>query len=277
MLPPLPACCNPDVFAELSRIVQSLETLDGLVDAAATVSRQFVPEVTPSESQGQLWMMAETVRLRSSGAQPQGRLAHLHRHLFEELNFRGNSTDYYAAGNSYLPLVLSTRVGLPVTLGLIYRVVAERAGLKSWGIGLPGHFLVGVEADLHPMWIDVYSEGSVVTPAEAQLRVSKQFGKNVAWSEQYTKPVTNRYWITRILQNLLTAFGRVGQYEHMAATLEMELLLWPNEGRLHRDLAVVLARLGRQELAAQWLEHYLAEHPEDPQGSSLRHMLQSMA
>ena len=66
--------------------------------------------------------------------------------LYNNNPFTGNTEDYYNPANSYLPTVLETKRGLPITLSLVYRLVAERVGLRSWGVGLPGHFVVAVEA-----------------------------------------------------------------------------------------------------------------------------------
>ena len=67
--------------------------------------------------------------------------------LFEEEGFAGNLERYYNALNSYLPVVLNARRGLPIVLGLIYKAVGESAGLLVEGINAPGHFLVRIETD----------------------------------------------------------------------------------------------------------------------------------
>jgi regulator of sirC expression with transglutaminase-like and TPR domain len=58
----------------------------------------------------------------------------------------GNATDYYNPRNSYLPLVLKTREGLPITLTLVYKCVLDGLGLTVHGINAPGHFMAGVES-----------------------------------------------------------------------------------------------------------------------------------
>ena len=103
--------------------------------------------------------VADTVRARVRGTQPQALLAHLHDVLFDEEGFQGNTDDYYNVNNSYLPVVLQSKQGLPITLSLLYKAVAERLGLKVWGIGLPGHFICGLNADGSQMLIDPFSGG----------------------------------------------------------------------------------------------------------------------
>ena len=64
--------------------------------------------------------------------------------IFVDAGFTGNGADYHDVRNSFLPDVLSRRLGLPITLALVGHLVADIAGLVSWGIGMPGHFLLGI-------------------------------------------------------------------------------------------------------------------------------------
>src|ERR1700691_5410688 len=66
--------------------------------------------------------------------------------LYEELGFRGNEHDYYDPKNSLLPDVLDRRLGIPITLALVYCEVARRAGVIARGVSFPGHFLVRVDS-----------------------------------------------------------------------------------------------------------------------------------
>ena len=76
-----------------------------------------------------------------------------------------------------------------------------------------------------------------------------------------------------MLQNLLHVFGGAGQYQNVGAMLEMEMLLWPDQTHLQRDLALVLARLDHAEPAMAWLDHYLKTNPDDPQKQDLARLL----
>ena len=63
--------------------------------------------------------------------------------LFHEWGFRGNQENYTDPRNSLLDQVLATRKGIPISLCIIYLLVAERLGLELESVGIPGHFLVG--------------------------------------------------------------------------------------------------------------------------------------
>jgi len=281
----LPVCCSPAAFGLLQKTAGLVDTNPALLQGAVAISMHEMDGVDPAAAEAQLQGYADTVRSRVRGRQPQALLAHLHQVLFEEEGFRGNTQDYYASANSYVPAVLETKRGLPITLSLVYKIVADKLGIKCWGVGLPGHFLVGVEAadarteDGAPgmMLVDPFNNGRILTPDEAQARIQEMFGPEAEWSEEMLRPASNRHWLTRILQNLLNVFGSANQFADVAAVLEMEMLLWPQHHHLQRDLGLVLARCGMSRPASIWLDRYLRSNPDDPQKSQLKELLQVLS
>lgn len=298
MAPPkLPVCCSPAAYEALGKVAVAIESPDTLLIGAAAIAMHQMDDVDPAAVEAQLQGYADTARSRVRGRQPQALLAHLHAVLFDEEGFRGNTDDYYSPANSYVPAVLATKRGLPITLSLIYKSVADRLGLRAYGIGLPGHFLVAVEAgdgprrdgrsgrnapggDSHspaPMLVDPFAGGRILTADEAHARLQEMFGPEAEWSEEMLRPASNRHWLTRILQNLLNVFGSANQFSDVAAVLEMEMLLWPQHHHLKRDLGLVLARCGLSRPASIWLDRYLKSNPDDPQKSQLKELLQVLS
>jgi regulator of sirC expression with transglutaminase-like and TPR domain len=250
-----------------------MSSTDALLNGAVAIAMHQMPLASPDALDDILQGYAETIRSRVKGSQPQALLAHLHQLLFDELGFTGNTEDYYSTANSYLPTVLESRKGLPITLSLVYKLVAERVGIRCWGIGLPGHFMVGVENEGEPMLVDAFAAGRILTADETHVRLREMFGSEVEWSEELLRPASNRHWLTRMLQNLLNVFGAAGKFSDVAAVLEMEMLLWPEQNHLQRDLGLVLARCGLSRPASIWIDRYLQTNPDDPQQSQLRELL----
>src|SRR5687768_7837281 len=125
-----PHYCRPAAFEYFAAQLPRIETTDGLVHAAIAVSMHEHEKVEPRQIDDELTSLAHSVRSRVRSKQPRALLAHLHQALFDDLGLAGNSEDYYNAENSYLPAVLKSRRGLPILLSLIYKCVAERAGLS---------------------------------------------------------------------------------------------------------------------------------------------------
>lgn len=273
----LPLCCSPDAFAAMSRQADMIESPDALLEAAVAIAMHEMDHINAAYSDRILQEYADTIRKRVRGCQPQATLAHLHHFLFEEQRFAGNIDDYHDPLNSYLPAVLKRKRGLPITLSLIYKLVGERLGLRVHGIGLPGHFVVAVEGnspDESAMLIDPFNGGRVLSVDDARQTVIDTHGEDIEWNDDFLLPVSNLHWLTRILQNLLHGFSKAGQYQNVAAMLELEMLLWPEEIHLQRDLALVLARVGMSQPASEWLNHYLKANPGDPQRGDLEQLLE---
>ena len=273
MKPQIPLCCTPESFQLLSQQLSEIETPSALLQGAIAVAMHQMDEVDPATVEETLQGYADIVQSRVRGVQDQALVAHLHEHLFEELGFKGNTSDYYNPLNSYLPVVLEARQGLPITLSLIYVDVARRLGLDAWGVALPGHFLAAVRSGDGLMLVDPFAGGKLVTPDEAHARLKEQFGDDVEWSDELLQPASNRHWLTRMIQNLLNVFTNTSRYADVAAMLEMEMLLWPDQHQLERDLALVLARCGLSRPASMLLDQYLQSNPDDPQKKQLKELL----
>jgi regulator of sirC expression with transglutaminase-like and TPR domain len=277
MLLSSPLCCAPAAYRVLSRQLPSVATSDGLLNGALAIAMHEMGDVNADAVRADLQDLADRVRGRVHGDQPQALLAHLHDVLFDDEGFTGDQEDYYKPANSYLPVVLESRRGLPITLSLVYKLVADRLGLQCWGVGLPGHFLVGVsdarsKQGGQTMLVDCFNGGRVLSVDDARQQVATQFGDEVEWTDDALRPVSHRHWITRMLQNLLNLFGAQDQFSDVAAMLEMEMLLWPEQRQLQRDLALVLARCGHSRPAGVWLDRYLKSNPDDPQTVELQQL-----
>lgn len=273
MMPTTPLCCSRESFNLLARQLPVINSPDALLNGAIAISMHQMDKVDAGAVDATLQQYVDTIRSRVHGSQPQALLAHMHQFLFDELGFTGNCDDYYNPINSYLPAVLEMKKGLPITLSLVYKIVAERLGLRAWGVGLPGHFLVALDCGEATMLVDPFANGRILTPDEAHDRMIEQFGPEIEWSQELLRPASNRHWLTRMLQNLLNLFGTGNHYADVAAVLEMEMLLWPDQKHLQRDLALVLARCGLSQPACVWLDRYLKGNPEDPQKRELTQLL----
>ncbi len=65
------------------------------------------------------------------------RIVALNQFLFTEQQFVGNDQHYEDPRNGFLNDVLDRRTGIPITLALVYKEVARRAGVAVEGINFP--------------------------------------------------------------------------------------------------------------------------------------------
>jgi regulator of sirC expression with transglutaminase-like and TPR domain len=277
MNPSFPLCCNSSAVELFKKQVPNIETTQGLLRAAVAVAMHEHDEINPLHVERTLGGYAKFIGSRVNGPQQQAVLAHLHEYLFEEQGFSGNDEDYYNPGNSYLPEVLCSKRGLPITLAIVYKVVAEKLGQRVKGVGLPGHFIASVDTESGPMYVDCFAGGRIMTPAECRERVESIFGDTVSWRDDMLEPASNRMWLSRMLQNLLHIFTTHQQWNNVAAMIELQMLLWPKQAQLKRDLALVLARIDMPKPASMWLGDYLKTNPNDPERDELHSLLAKLS
>jgi regulator of sirC expression with transglutaminase-like and TPR domain len=220
-----PIHCRPQAYELFRAQMPRLEEPDALLLAATAISMHQLPDVIPALVIREVDRYAELVRRRVRSNSVDARLAHLHDVLFEEAGFVGNSDDYYNPGNSYVPLVLATHHGLPITLSLVYKAVAGRIGLRVQGINAPLHFMAGVETEGGIMLVDPFFSGRVLSRDEAFEWIEQVSGRAIPRVDEMLPPATHRQWIGRILQNLMNIFEHSRQWGYRDAMLELRGVL----------------------------------------------------
>lgn len=221
----LPAFCRPSAYEALRNELPLLTTRRGLVRAACAIGAHESAEPRAVETLESLDAIVQTVRSRSPSESESALLAHLHDVMFDLLGFSGNVDDYYDPANCYLPDVLATRSGIPITLALVYKYVAAELGLRVHGVNAPGHFLVAVETtearQRSLMFVDPFYGGKLLTLPETFARISQATGRDVEPDPQLLGPASHRAWIARILVNLTAIFARSGREKDLYAMQEM--------------------------------------------------------
>jgi regulator of sirC expression with transglutaminase-like and TPR domain len=223
---PVPNYCNFEAYEQFVGCLSTLDTNDSLLEGAVAISRHFLDS---SRCESVVWNVAslsdqilDRVRSRS----PETLLAYLHDLLFDEQGFEGNTTNYYDIDNSLLPIVLETKQGIPITLCLLYKVVAETAGLRVEGINSPGHFLTRVYlSESESMIVDPFHRGRILTTAEALELVTGVTGQDVSLAKQLLPTCTHRQWLARILNNLQSVLLDQSRFDDVSAMRELLVAL----------------------------------------------------
>lgn len=193
-------------------------------------------------------------------ADPLAALNTLSQYLFEELGFRGNQEDYYDPRNSYLNDVLARRLGIPITLSLLYIEVGQRAGMPLVGVGLPGHFLV-THRGVPDLFVDAFHGGTLLTAAECQARFHAVTSPATPWHPRYLAPVSSRQFIGRMMLNLKQIYLGARQRDLALTMQTLLVMLQPQEADHRRDRGLLLYEQGEYEGALEDLSHYLRLAP----------------
>lgn len=238
------------------------EDLD-LARAALAIAEAEYPGLDPQPFLMALDAMAAHVRkVLPPGAGTRAKVEALNRYLFDDLGFRGNLEEYYDPQNSHLNRVLERRVGIPITLSLVYLEVARRLGLPVVGVGLPGHFVVKVAGAHEEVLLDPFYKGAILDRAECQRRLDAIYGGKVVLTEQFLRAVGKRDILARMLYNLKRIHQRNGDAHRLLATLDMILALQPYSFEDLRDRGMLQYKEGRFDEALRDLRGYLAWLPQ---------------
>lgn len=90
---------------------------------------------------------------------PRDRCRILNRVLFHEYGFTGNRSDFNNPSNTFIHTLFETRKGIPISLSILYLMIADRLELDLVPVGVPGRFMVGCFLETDPFFIDVYENG----------------------------------------------------------------------------------------------------------------------
>jgi regulator of sirC expression with transglutaminase-like and TPR domain len=226
---PTPAYCRPAAYRMFAEQLADAESAAGLFRAAFAIALHERPEASLAEAETVVENLALAVQARVRSGSAEALLAHLHDVLFDVFGLCGNKQDYYDPANSYLPDVLRTRRGIPISLVLVYRRVAEPLGLVVHGVNAPGHFLAEVELSgvrgVERMYVDPFFGGGVLNESEATERISQAVGRPILRTPEMLARATPRIWLSRMLNNLQASFAAAGQEREVCAMQELHDLL----------------------------------------------------
>lgn len=139
-----------------------------------------------------------------------GVLAAINEFLFQKLGFAGDEENYYDPDNTYLNKVIDRRKGNPISLCLLYMLIARRLHLPVAGIGLPGHFVCRFQTTCEEIYIDCFNRGKLLTRADCIHYLVR--GK-YSLQEEYLVPLTPRRMLMRMCGNLHRVYFHLEQTE----------------------------------------------------------------
>jgi regulator of sirC expression with transglutaminase-like and TPR domain len=260
----------------MREIRQSDEAIN-LERAALYLALEEHPTLDVEANLEQLDRMAAVVRDRLPETRyPLRVIQVINQYLYEELGFSGNRRDYYDPQNSHLNQVLDRRLGIPITLALVYLAIAKRVDFPMIGIGMPGHFLIRPLVEDMDLYVDAFNAGEVLFPQDCEALLQKLYQEPVALRPEFLQPVGNRQFLARMLGNLKGIAINQNNIQGALAAVERILLLFPEASGELRDRGILYFQLRRWSEARQDLEGYLATMPPEGDRNLIQDLLQQI-
>jgi len=197
----------------------------------------------------------------------------LNEYLFDELGFHGAEEDYYDPVNSFLNVVLDKKIGIPITLSILYTEVAKHIGLDLRIVGFPGHVIVKYKKE---MILDPFYRGRLLTIEDLEKILNRNFGEDVEFVPEYLNEATTEQLLTRLLRNLKNAYTQSYAYDNAMKCTDMILGMQPESSEEIRDKGILEERLLRYDKALPLLNKYLELEPEADDADFILELIKSV-
>jgi regulator of sirC expression with transglutaminase-like and TPR domain len=237
-----------------------------LAEGALVIAAEEYPGLDIARYLARIDELAATLkrRLRQDISAPETIIA-LNRYLFEELGFSGNNADYYDPRNSYLNEVLDRRLGIPITLSVLYVEIGRRLRLALRGVSFPGHFLVKCPLRDGAVVLDPYAQGASLGLDDLRQRLRALRGGADDASEadlrQMLSPASKKEILARVLRNLKAIHLQKAQRERALSASTRIIMLDPRAAAEYRDRAEIYSGLECFRAALEDYRQYLSLHP----------------
>jgi len=155
--------------------------------------------------------------------------------FFNFYHFQGNTKNFHSPLNSYINVVLESKKGNPLSLSLIYSVIAQRLEMPVYGVNLPNQFVLAYMDEFAIkqflpdnnglgvlFYINTFAKGSVFDENEI-----KEFldSLKLTHKREYFEPCSNSTIIKRMLTNLIASFQQVGNAEKVDELIQLRDLI----------------------------------------------------
>jgi regulator of sirC expression with transglutaminase-like and TPR domain len=261
----------PDRFEQFA--ANPTEPLD-LSLGALLIAQDEYPDLPIEDYRARLNEFSRCIGARlSTNAGVEERLLRLNDFLFDEQGFSGNPDDYYDPRNSFLNDVLDRKLGIPISLSVLYLDVGRRLQLPLEGVSFPGHFLVKLPTVEGDMVLDPYAGGAPLSEEDVLERLEELSGQPSPGRERLPELLLtagHRDILVRLLRNLKSIYAHRELWQRALTATCRLLTLEPYLPEEVRDRAAFYEKLECVRAAAADYQRYLELNPYAADGPIVR-------
>jgi len=184
--------------------------------------------------------------------------------LYRKEKFRPNSDDYYNPLNSFLNIVIRRKIGIPITLSIVYMRVAESLNFKLVPVSFPSHFLVKyiLEGESEII-IDPYNEGRIMDDYSLKQLLDQTAPRlSVVLTRDFVARASVTKVMIRMLNNLKTSYFECQDIDKAELVNEMILHIHSNDQYGLRDKGMIMLKRKYQQEALELFNQYIEKYPE---------------
>lgn len=216
------------------------------------------------------------IRLKQEEDTLKLRIDVLRKIIHESHGYQGDEQNYDDIQNANFIRVIERRKGLPISIGILYIILARHNGWVCEGLNFPGHFLIRMQEGSERIILDPFKEGREMNAAELRQLLKSIVGKNAELSHNFYNPVTNREILLRLENNLKKRLIDNEDYDQAILVAEAIEAFSPHEYRIYFDKGVLYAKLGQTGQAITALEAYIQKTPHAQEKHQAQILLQKI-
>jgi regulator of sirC expression with transglutaminase-like and TPR domain len=259
--------------AEFRKLLGGEEDVD-LAMVNLEIARDAYPELDLAVCTERIERLAARVDERCPiGSRPSHVIGQLNWVLFVEEEYRGNAEDYYDPRNSYLNEVLDRKLGIPISLSILYQAVASRVGLSLAGVNLPAHFLLLETGATPPVFVDPFHGGRTLDLHSCEQFLSTLVGRSCRLGPDDVGPCDASTTVSRMLRNLKAIYLQAQDFAAAQPVCRRLAALNPGDLSEVRDWGTTCLQANRPGESLVPLERYVVEAADATDVESVRSLL----
>ncbi len=206
-----------------------------LLTGAIIIARYQYPNLVEEEIHQKIQAIRKDIWLEISDDQTAYEKVRIfNKVFFGKYGFSGNSKDYHSPLNSCINTVIQMRKGNPLSLCVLYSVIARSLDMPVYGVNLPNHFILTyLDEDkmisfIDPenkygnlFYINAFSKGGIFDAEEIRAFLK---GLKKPELREYFEPCSNSAIIKRMLTNLINSFQQVGNLDKVNELIDLRNL-----------------------------------------------------
>ena len=207
-----------------------------LLQGTLIISQFQFPDIDTSEIESEIDRIKQQVWLEINEENTAFEIVKIFNHvLFDLCGFKPSKSNFHAPQNSYINLVLKHKKGNPLSLSILYSIIAQRLEIPIYGVNLPNQFVLGYMDENQTLkmldansdksvlfYINPFSKGRIFDSNEIEGYLRSL---NLPLKNNYIEPCSNTDILKRMLKNLSYSYKKVGETDKVNELQELQQIL----------------------------------------------------
>ncbi len=230
----------------------------GLATGALLIAQSEYPNVDIDDYLQKLGKMADEVRERiSETSPPHEQIAEYNRYFFTENRFKREIVGFYDPANNYLNDVIDRRIGIDVTLYVLYIEIGRKAGLPLSAVNVPSQCIAKYKFKHFDIFLDLGDEGRIISEEALRVKLEIAYGDEADLQRRSLNEDANKETLARILRNLARIYTDENEFDKAIQALKRITWLTPQYMTPYRRLGNLFYQIGNYNEALTAFETYL--------------------